>query len=180
MGVPMREIPSDPTCTQLLFPIDAETLPQSDPELTGRMIKVEIRSRRDSSDKANGSGRTVGQRPYRFRIELSKSRMEASKRACISGSFQMRWNGHQKVCGSIRLRIIEAGVRLLERKDGGFTPYLKLYTIKDKRFSCRKEFASSSIAPVNRGAGAAELTTEVFKGERPDSGSVLRRRDDAD
>ena len=58
----------------------------------------------------------------------------------------------------------EAEVRLLERKDGGFTPFLKLYTIKDKRFSYRKEFVSSSIAPVNA-ALTAELY-EVFKGER--------------
>ena len=56
----------------------------------------------------------------------------------------------------------EAEVRLLERKDGGFTPFLKLYTIKDKRFSYRKEFVSSSIAPVNA-ALTAELATKYLK-----------------
>ena len=64
------------------------------------------------------------------------------------------------------------GRRLLERKDGGFTPFLKLYTIKDKRFSYRKEFVSSSIAPVECGADSGACD-EVFKGERPDSGSVV-------
>ena len=37
-GVPMREILPIRTYTELLFPIDAETLPQSDPEMTGRRL----------------------------------------------------------------------------------------------------------------------------------------------
>ena len=73
----MREILPIRTYTELMFPIDAETLPQSDPELTGRRLGGD-------SEQANSLTKRMqrmhsGTGPYRFRIEL-KSRMEASKK----------------------------------------------------------------------------------------------------
>lgn len=41
----------------------------------------------------------------------------------------------------------ELELRLIESKDGGFTPMVRLFTIKDNRFDYRKEVVASSIRP---------------------------------
>ena len=164
-GVPMREILPIRTYTELLFPIDAETLPQSDPEMTGRRLGGD-------SEQANSLTKRMqrmhsGTGPYRFRIEL-KSRMEASKKGVYIRKLSDALERASKGMWINSATDYEAEVRLLERKDGGFTPFLKLYTIKDKRFSYRKEFVSSSIAPVNA-ALTAELATKYLK----ENGQIL-------
>ena len=160
-GVPMREILSIRTYTELLFPIDAETLPQSDPELTGRRLGGD-------SEQANSLTKRMqrmhsGTGPYRFRIEL-KSRMEASKKGVYIRKLSDALERASKGMWINSATDYEAEVRLLERKDGGFTPEGIRFII-DRAGQCGAD------------SGACD---EVFKGERPDSGSVLRRRDDAD
>ena len=124
-GVPMREILPIRTYTELLFPIDAETLPQSDPELTGRRLGGD-------SEQANSLTKRMqrmhsGTGPYRFRIEL-KSRMEASKKGVYIRKLSDALERASKGMWINSATDYEAEVRLLERKDGGFTPFLKLYT----------------------------------------------------
>ena len=122
-GVPMREILPIRTYTELLFPIDAEALPQSDPELTGCRLGGD-------SEQANSLTKRMqrmhsGAGPYRFRIEL-KSRMEASKKGAYIRKLSDALERASKGMWINSATDYEAEVRLLERKDGGFTPFLKL------------------------------------------------------
>ena len=41
----------------------------------------------------------------------------------------------------------ELEIRLLESREGGFTPMLRLFSINDERFSYRKEYLATSIRP---------------------------------
>ena len=56
----------------------------------------------------------------------------------------------------------EVELRLLERKDGTFLPLLKLYTLKDERFSYRKSSIAASIRPQTA-ALLAELARPYLK-----------------
>ena len=62
----------------------------------------------------------------------------------------------------------EVELRLLEKKDGSFLPMLKLYTLKDSRFSYRKETVASSISPVN-----AALTAELARNYMKEGAQIL-------
>lgn len=41
----------------------------------------------------------------------------------------------------------ETEIRLIKKKDGSFAPFLKLYTIPERRFSYRKNVVAASIHP---------------------------------
>ena len=158
-GVAMREIFPIRTYTELLFPIDAGSLPQSDPELVGRSLGED--SEQEDSLTKRMQRMHSGAGPYRFRIEL-KSRMEASKKGAYIRKISDALERSSKGMWINSATDYEAEVRLLERKAGGFTPFLKLYTIPDKRFSYRKELIAASIAPVNA-ALAVELAEKYLK-----------------
>lgn len=164
-GVPMREVLPIRTYTELLFPITAGTLPQTDPELVGSNLGGDA----DRPDSLTGRMKQMhsGAAPYRFRIEL-KSRMEPSKKGAYIRKISDALERASQGAWINSATDYEAEVRLLERKDGGFTPFLKLYTIKDRRFAYRKEFVASSIAPVN-----AALTAELAARYLKEDGQIL-------
>ena len=103
----------------------------------------------------------TGREPFYFRVEL-KSQMPLEKKgvwirkmaAQLELSSGRRWlNSSQEY---------EIEIRLIQTKDEKFVPLLKLYTIEDERFSYRKEYLPTSIAPVNA-ALLMELAKEYLK-----------------
>lgn len=138
------------TYTELLFPIRAEVLTASDPAAVGRGLA-------ESSLTEQMARMHQGEAPYCFRIEL-KGKMELSRKGSyirkISDALEQS-SGGRWINSTDHY---EAEVRLIERKDGAFSAFLKLYTIKDPRFAYRKEVVASSIAPVN-----AALTAELAR-----------------
>ena len=88
-----------------------------------------------------------GMEPYFFRIEC-KSRMTLEQRS----GFTRKLAARLEVLTQGRLvnstSDYEIELRLVETRSGGFLPLLKLYTLRDKRFSYRKNSVAASIQPV--------------------------------
>lgn len=85
--------------------------------------------------------------PFYFRLEL-KSGMELDKKAV----FAKRFAAELETCSGRSLinsaKDYELEIRLLERKEGGFVPFCKLYTVPMKRFAYRKNAIAASIHPA--------------------------------
>lgn len=129
------------TFSDMLFPVPGLTLLSEQPqeaamELAAGGILRFLRSMHK------------GDEPFFFRTEL-KGRMPLEKR----GQFVKRFSAElekETDRGMINSASeYEAELRLLEKKEGGFVPLLKLYTLPDKRFAYRRNVLSTSIAPQN-------------------------------
>ena len=86
-----------------------------------------------------------GDAPFYFRLEVKgrENRTEFVKKLGIALEKVSGW----KLMNSTTDYEVE--IRLIETKDGGFVPFLKLYTIPVKRFSYRKHAVAASIHPAN-------------------------------
>lgn len=91
--------------------------------------------------------RHEGITPYYFRLEV-KSKMLLDKKSDLTKKIasQLEEKSGRKLINSTSSYEFE--IRLIEGKDGVFNVLLKLYTIKDERFSYRKEAVAASISPV--------------------------------
>lgn len=98
-----------------------------------------------------------GEGPYLFRIEC-KSKMSLEERS----RFTKKLAADLEALTGGRLvnstSDYEAELRLIETKNGGFYPLLKLYTIPDRRFSYRKCSVAASLQP-----GKAALLMELAR-----------------
>ena len=86
--------------------------------------------------------------PFYFRIEV-KSKMPLDKKSQFIRRFASeleRVSNRQLINSATNY---ELELRLIPNKTGTFNTLVKLFTIKDDRFSYRKEFQASSIKPVN-------------------------------
>lgn len=132
----------------------------------------------------------LGKPPYHFRVEY-KSRLELDKRSDFTKklSAQIERLSARKFINTtsnyeFEIRLIESRgtpppsgqrqsqVRSLPQdrqgKEGGCNMLVKLYTLKDDRFSYRKEVMPTSIKAVN-----AALTAELAKGYMKEDAQVL-------
>lgn len=86
--------------------------------------------------------------PYRFRIEL-RGKMTLEKR----GSFVRRMAAvlEEETKGALAnvTEGYEAELRLIETKAGDFNVLLKLFTLRDRRFSYRQKTIAAGMRPVN-------------------------------
>ena len=73
----------------------------------------------------------------------------------------------------------EIEIRLIEAKDGSFVPFLKLYSMKMKRFAYRKNAIAMSIHPATA-AMLMYLAKPYLKEKCTDFRSVLRCWNNAD
>jgi len=108
-----------------------------------------------------------GARPYYFRVELKSKRNLNEK-----SKFVKRLSG-QLVKQSDGVLInttdnYEFELRVIENKEGNCNVLVKLFTIKDMRFSYRKEVIPASIKPVN-----AALCTALAKDYMKEDAQVL-------
>ncbi len=85
--------------------------------------------------------------PYYFRLDL-KSRLVGSDAARFTKKFCLEL---QMLSGGSLFNApdhYEVQIRLAERKEGGFVPFLKLSTLPVKRFAYRRHAVSASIHPA--------------------------------
>jgi len=99
--------------------------------------------------------------PFYFRTEL-KSQLDPEKKSSWVKNFSAAL---EKESGRTLINNpsdYEVEIRLIEGKDGSFVPLFKLFTIKDERFSYRREVIATSMAP-DRAALLMELAAPWLK-----------------
>ena len=92
--------------------------------------------------------RHQGETPFYFRIEC-KNKMDLKQKSVFTkklGSYLQEQSENQLINSTSHY---EVELRLIENKSGNFNFLIKLFTLKDSRFSYRREALSSSIQPVN-------------------------------
>lgn len=87
--------------------------------------------------------------PYRYRIQLKGKRIPEDKKGTLIRAISSRLDLLEKgqLTGSDSDYEIE--LRLIERSDGTLAPMIRLFTLKDERFSYRKAVTAQSMSPVN-------------------------------
>ena len=100
--------------------------------------------------------------PFRFRITVI-GKMPLDKRSAFirKCSFALEQASGRKLLNSASDYEVE--LRLMERKDGTFLPLLKLHTLKDPRFSYRRESIAASIHPADAALIAALTRTYLIE-----------------
>lgn len=105
--------------------------------------------------------------PFYFRVEV-KSKLPLDKKS----EFAKKLSQEIELQTKRKLRNdtsnYEVEIRLIQNKEGDFNLLLKLYTLKDERFSYRKDVIASSIKPVN-----AALVVELSKDYLKEDASIL-------
>lgn len=86
--------------------------------------------------------------PFRFRIEL-RSTMTLEKRGSFVRRMAAVLEGETKGALANVTEGYEAELRLIETKDGEFNALLKLFTLRDRRFSYRQKTIAAGMRPVN-------------------------------
>lgn len=102
-----------------------------------------------------------GEGPFYFRIEC-RSRMTLEERSAFTKKLAARLEvltGGQLVNSTSDY---ELELRLVETREGGFYPLLKLFTLPDRRFAYRKNSVAASIRP-EQAALFMELAGEYLK-----------------
>ncbi|MCI8598536.1 MAG: methyltransferase domain-containing protein [Lachnospiraceae bacterium] len=154
LNADLRELLTIRTFHELLFCLDiqGELLPDKAAEMLASSNLMELLKELH-----------VGAGPFLFRIEC-KSRMSLEQRSIFTKKL------------ASKLEVLTAGqlvnttsgyeveLRLIETKEGGFYPLLKLYTLPEKRFSYRKNHVAASIRPV-QAALMMELARPYLKEE---------------
>lgn len=142
------------TYQELLFMVKGMASCPMDAEKAAQVIvKSDLLSFLNRSHKGNP--------PYYFRVEI-KSKMEPDKRMAFAKKLSdqlERLSGRALINTTSRY---ELEIRLVQNKEGNFNLLIKLYTLKDERFSYRKEAAAASIRPYNAALTAA-LTKDYMK-----------------
>lgn len=150
----LEEIIPIRTYAELLFLIDGMKSCTMDAEAAAKIIA-------ESSLLSFLKKRHEGKFPFYFRIEL-KTKMEAAKKVAFAkklGAAIEQATGRALINSTSHYEI---ELRFVENKEGNFNILVKLYTIKEERFSYRKETVASSIRPVNAALTAA-LTAKYQK-----------------
>lgn len=108
-----------------------------------------------------------GAAPYYFRVEI-KSNLELGRKS----TFAKRLAAQLEKLTERRLinttSNYELELRLIENKEGNLNILVKLFTLKDERFTYRRESAAASIRPVN-----AALTVALAREFLTENGAVL-------
>ncbi len=148
------------TWTEMLFPIRGAALLSENPsEAADVLAKSGLLPFLESCHKGEGT--------FYFRAEV-RGNMERNEKTAFIKKFSQAF---EKASGRKFMNSVsdyEMELRILQRKDGGFLPLLKLYTLKDKRFSYRKQVLSASIHPAN-----AALVTALLKPYLKEGAQVL-------
>lgn len=103
----------------------------------------------------------AGEAPYFFRVEMKSKKMLDEKSAFVKKlSAQIERLSQRKLINNTANYELE--LRVIQNKEGGCNLLVKLFTLKDDRFSYRKEVIPTSIRPVNAALTAA-LAAEYMK-----------------
>lgn len=129
------------TYQELLFMVKGMAACPMDAEKAAEII---VHSELLAFLKANHKGKP----PFYFRIEF-KSKMDLDKRSAFSKKLagQIEKLSDRNLINTTSRYEIE--IRLIENKEGGCNVLVKLFTLKDERFTYRSEVISASIKPSN-------------------------------
>lgn len=148
------------TYQEILFALEGAQVCQMNPIQAAKLLStgnlVECLTDRHSGDA-----------PFYFRVEV-KSKMELSKKSEFAKKFSSELERLTKRQLINSTNNYEFEIRFIENKEQNFNVLLKLYTIKDSRFSYRKNVIASSIRPVN-----AALTVALAKDYMKEDAQVL-------
>lgn len=142
------------TYQELLFAVDGmKVCPADAAEAAGVIVNSSLM-------EFLGKGHE-GEPPYYFRVEL-KSKMDLDKRGAFAKklSFQIEKLSGRKLINDVSNYEFE--IRLIENKEGSFNVLVKLYTLKDERFTYRRQVIPSSIRPYHA-ALAVKLAMPYMK-----------------
>ena len=114
-----------------------------------------------------------GNPPYYFRVEL-KCRMDHSKKSAFTRRLSSKI---EKLSGRKLINTTsnyEFELRLIENKEGNCNVLIKLFTLKDERFSYRKEVIPTSIKAVNAyGLDILEEAVEKARKNTEAAGQII-------
>lgn len=144
------------TYQELLFMLDDVTTCSNDPLVAAKEIA-------GSHLLAFLTDRHEGKPPFYFRIEL-KSKMDLSKKSVFTKKLAGELEHHTNRQLINSTSNYEFEIRLIENKNGQFNVLVKLFTLKDERYSYRKHVIATSIQPVNA-ALTVSLAKEYLKEE---------------
>lgn len=148
------------TYQEILFALEGAQVCQMNPIQAAKLLSagdlVEFLTDRHSGDA-----------PFYFRVEV-KSKMELSKKSEFAKKFSSELERLTKRQLINSTNNYEFEIRFIENKEQNFNVLLKLYTIKDSRFTYRKNVIASSIRPVN-----AALTVALAKDYMKEDAQVL-------
>lgn len=148
------------TYQELLFPLKGlPTCPMNADKAAEMIVKSDLMKFLARSHRGNP--------PYYFRVEL-KCKMDHSKKSAFTRRLSSKI---EKLSGRTLINTTsnyEFEIRLIENKEGCFNVLLKLFTLKDERFSYRKEVIPTSIKAVN-----AALTVKLAKRYMKEEAQVL-------
>lgn len=108
-----------------------------------------------------------GEPPFYFRVEL-KCKLDLDKRGALAKklSFQIEKLSGRRLINDVSNYEFE--IRLIENKEGSFNVLVKLYTLKDERFTYRRQVVPSSIRPYQ-----AALAVKLAEAYRKENAQVL-------
>ena len=111
--------------------------------------------------------RHEGELPYYFRLEI-KTKMTLDKKSAFAKKMGLALEQVSNRALINSTSNYEVELRLVENKEGKFNVLLKLYTIRDERFSYRKHAVAASIQPVT-----AALVARLAKPYLKENAQVL-------
>ena len=142
------------TFKEILFPIPELKKVPDDPYKAAEMLA-------ESSLKDFLDARHDNRLPWGYRLSIV-SKMDDKRRAMFIKRFAGELQRHSKGNFVNTASDYELEIRLLESKDGDFTPLIKLFTIDDTRFSYRREVVAASIRP-ELAANLAKLSEDYLR-----------------
>ena len=149
----LKQIMQIPMFRELLFVLNTQTIEAEPVKAAEALTSSDLLA---LLEKAHGETDA-----FYFRITVA-GKMPLDKRSAFikKCSFELEQSTDRRLLNTASDYEVE--IRLIERKDGTFLPLVKLYTIKDQRFSYRKESIAASIHP-SEAALIAALTKPYLK-----------------
>ena len=144
----LKEIFEVRTFKELLFVLEDKSSLTKEGKTVDEMARMLAKQISDSSLLQFLQERHQGETPFYFRIEC-KNKMDLKQKSVFTkklGSYLQEQSENQLINSTSHY---EVELRLIENKSGNFNFLIKLFTLKDSRFSYRREALSSSIQPVN-------------------------------
>lgn len=137
----LEEILKIRTWSELLFPLHGMIIREQTPQAAAETVfHTQLMEILENCHEEKGS--------FRFRMEYKGTMDERKKGDFIKQTaLLLEEKSDRRLLNSISDYELE--IRLVESKKGGFLPFLRLCTIKDRRFAYRRESIANAISPVN-------------------------------
>lgn len=137
----LEEILKIRTWSELLFPLHGMIIREQTPQAAAETVfHTQLMEILENCHEEKGS--------FCFRVEYKGTMDERKKGDFIKQTaLLLEEKSDRRLLNSISDYELE--IRLVESKKGGFLPFLRLCTIKDRRFAYRRESIANAISPVN-------------------------------